>query len=104
MKRVLLALVALALLAPAASAHPLGNFTINHLSRVAVSSDRVDVTYLLDQAEIPTFRERARLPPSRGRGLPPATVLARKRAEALRHLILTVDGRRVTLALQPGGR
>src|SRR3954451_14560692 len=93
MKRVLLALVALALLAPAASAHPLGNFTINHLSRVAVSSDRVNVTYLLDQAEIPTFQER---------GLSPATVLARKRAEALEHLVLTVDGRWVPLLLGPG--
>ncbi|MFL5912882.1 MAG: nickel/cobalt transporter [Gaiellaceae bacterium] len=93
MKRVVLALVAL-LLAPAAHAHPLGNFTINHLSRVSVSSDRVEVTYLLDQAEIPTFQER---------GLPPATVLARKRSEALRKLVLTVNGRRVPLATRAGG-
>src|SRR3954463_7773758 len=84
-----------ALLAPAAMAHPLGNFTINHLSRVSVSSDRVNLTYLLDQAEIPTFQER---------GIAPATVLARTRAEALRRLVLTVDVRRVPLALQPGER
>ena len=93
MKRLLLALAALLLLAPAASAHPLGNFTINHLSRVSVSSDRVQVTYLLDQAEIPTFQER---------GVPPATVLARKRAEALRNLVLTVNGRRAPLTPEPG--
>ncbi|MFL5885464.1 MAG: nickel/cobalt transporter [Thermoleophilaceae bacterium] len=92
---VLAALAALALLAPAAFAHPLGNFTINHLSRVSVSSDRVQVTYVLDQAEIPTFQER---------GLPPATVLARKRGEALRNLVLEVNGRRVPLAPQPGER
>ena len=41
-----------------ASAHPLGNFSINHLTRVKVSSDRVELRYVLDQAEIPTFQER----------------------------------------------
>ena len=57
MKRLLAALgvvVALAVLAPAAMAHPLGNFSINHLSTVKVSDDRVDVLYVLDKAEIPT--------------------------------------------------
>ena len=61
-------------------AHPLGNFSVNHQARVAVSADRVDVTYLLDQAEIPTFQERGRAP---------AAVLARKRAEILRGLALS---------------
>src|SRR5690348_4903049 len=86
----LLALVAgaLVLAAPPASAHPLGNFSINHLDRLKVSSGRIDVTYILDQAEIPTFQER---------GLPPAVVLARKRAEMRRGLALTVNGRRVPL-------
>ena len=42
------AVVALALLPAAASAHPLGNFSVNHVSRVSVSSDRVDVRYILD--------------------------------------------------------
>src|SRR4051812_35549552 len=58
MRRALLALLAFLALAPAASAHPLGNFTINHLSAVTISSDRVDVVYTIDQAEIPTFQER----------------------------------------------
>jgi ABC-type nickel/cobalt efflux system permease component RcnA len=97
MRRIAAAIVVLGTLALAsgALAHPLGNFTVNHLSRVAVSSDRVSVQYILDQAEIPTFQER---------GLPATTVLARKRAEALRNLVLIVDGRRVPLALQPGER
>ena len=34
--------------APAAQAHPLGNFSVNHLTVVSVSSDRVDVRYVLD--------------------------------------------------------
>jgi nickel/cobalt transporter (NicO) family protein len=86
------AIVALALLPAAASAHPLGNFSVNHLSQVSVSSDRVDVRYILDEAEIPTFQQRA---------LADDEVLARKRAEVGRRLELTVDGRRV--ALQPAG-
>jgi nickel/cobalt exporter len=46
-----------ALLAPAAaSAHPLGNFTINRFSRVEVSGHRLYVRYVLDMAEIPTFQ------------------------------------------------
>jgi nickel/cobalt exporter len=85
-KRAALFLVALAALvgAPSASAHPLGNFTFNHLSEVRISSDRVEVTYLLDQAEIPTFQERDESSEE---------VIASKRAEALDKLDLTVDGR-----------
>jgi nickel/cobalt exporter len=37
-------------------AHPLGNFTINHLTKLTVTAQRVDVHYVLDMAEIPTFQ------------------------------------------------
>ena len=54
----LIAAVAVALAtAPAAQAHPLGNFSVNHISTVSVSADHVDVRYVLDQAEIPTVQE-----------------------------------------------
>jgi ABC-type nickel/cobalt efflux system permease component RcnA len=58
MKRLIVLLtVAAALIGPAAaSAHPLGNFTINRFSRVEVSGPRVYVRYVLDLAEIPTFQ------------------------------------------------
>jgi nickel/cobalt transporter (NicO) family protein len=96
MRRLLLiAAVALLALAAPAGAHPLGNFSVNHLTVVRASSDRVDVRYVLDQAEIPTFRER---------GLPAARVLERKRAEVARGVTLTVGGRPVALTLRPGGR
>jgi ABC-type nickel/cobalt efflux system permease component RcnA len=46
---------ALLLAAPgAASAHPLGNFTVNRYSGVVVASDSVTVDHVLDLAEIPT--------------------------------------------------
>ena len=41
-----------------ASAHPLGNFTINHFARVTVDSDAIDILFVLDLAEIPAFTER----------------------------------------------
>ncbi len=98
MRRLLLlalaALAALALAAPA-GAHPLGNFSVNHIDVVRVGADRVDVRYILDQAEIPTFQER---------GLKPAQVLARKRAVVARGVTLTVGGRPAALTLAPGGR
>jgi ABC-type nickel/cobalt efflux system permease component RcnA len=88
----LLAFAVLGLTAPGASAHPLGNFSVNHLAKVKVSSNRVDVLYILDQAEIPTFQERDQKR---------SEVLAAKRAEVARGLALTVDGRRVPLELAP---
>ena len=71
-----------------ASAHPLGNFSVNHLSTVSISSDRVDVRYVLDQAEIPTIQER---------GLGRAELLRRKLGEIERRLSLSVDGRPAAL-------
>jgi nickel/cobalt exporter len=86
-------LIALAVAAPRAMAHPLGNFSVNHLSTVEISADAVEVRYVLDQAEIPTVQER---------GLSPAEVIRRKRREVSARLTLTVDGRRARLA--PAGR
>ena len=63
-------------------AHPLGNFSVNHLSTVSISSDRVEVRYVLDQAEIPTVQER---------GLTRAEVLRRKLDEVGRGLTLAVE-------------
>jgi nickel/cobalt transporter (NicO) family protein len=76
-------------LSPAAHAHPLGNFSVNHLTEASVSTDRVDVRYVLDQAEIPTFQQR---------GLARSEVLRRIRAEVARGVRVTVDARAVTLA------
>src|SRR6266540_3164209 len=82
-----------ALLVPStASAHPLGNFTINHYSRVQPSGDRIYVLYVLDLAEIPTFQAKPQLQSEGEAGY--AAGLTRAIA---RHLQLTVDGRRAAL-------
>ena len=54
---VLVATIGLVLaLAGTASAHPLGNFTVNHYAGIELAGDRVYVRYVLDLAEIPTFQ------------------------------------------------
>ncbi len=81
--------VLLALALPAvAQAHPLGNFTVNQQARIAISADEVDVRWVLDKAEIPTFQDR---------GLTSEQLLAQVRADVRRGLRLVVDGREVAL-------
>ncbi len=48
--------------ATTAHAHPLGNFSVNHLTTVRISDDGCELRYLLDQAEIPTVQERGLSP------------------------------------------
>src|SRR5262245_27844910 len=48
---------ALTLLAPQVAAHPLGNFSISHYSGLRFDERRVELHYVLDLAEIPTFQE-----------------------------------------------
>jgi nickel/cobalt exporter len=40
----------------AAMAHPMGNFSVNHYSRLHLRSTGLELTYVLDLAEIPTFQ------------------------------------------------
>jgi ABC-type nickel/cobalt efflux system permease component RcnA len=50
--------LALLLVPAGAAAHPLGNFTVNHFTRIEVSGDRLYLRHVLDLAEIPTFQDR----------------------------------------------
>ncbi|HYY32496.1 MAG TPA: sulfite exporter TauE/SafE family protein, partial [Gaiellaceae bacterium] len=87
MKRLVLAVVAVAALAvpAAAAAHPLGNFTVNRFSAVELSGSDVYVHYVLDLAEIPTYQEGDRVR---------APAFSR---EIAARLVLELDGRRVAL-------
>jgi ABC-type nickel/cobalt efflux system permease component RcnA len=111
-RRALLALAALGALAAlliggagAASAHPLGNFTVNSYLRVEASGGELYLRQVVDMAEIPTFRERSAVEDAGGLA-PYAAARARERAADIE---LTVDGRRVavepvsqTADLRPG--
>ena len=92
MKKLLLSvMLLLALLLPAAaSAHPLGNFTINHYSRLELAGDRVYVTYVLDMAEIPTFQQRQKLADDRA-------FTEAMLAQIVPGLRLTIDGKSAPL-------
>jgi ABC-type nickel/cobalt efflux system permease component RcnA len=79
MKRLLVSVLACYLVnTAAASAHPLGNFTVNRFARVEIAGDRLFVRYALDLAEIPTLQHVA------------------PRADGL---VVRVDGRRVPLRI-----
>lgn len=53
---VIVALTLLAVAAPAASAHPLGNFTVNYSSGIRVEPAAAAVLVVMDAAEIPTVQ------------------------------------------------
>ena len=48
-------LLALPIFALLMDAHPMGNFSVNHYSRLSVGAEQVDIVYALDLAEIPSF-------------------------------------------------
>lgn len=83
-----------------AGAHPLGNFSVNHLTVVNAARGRIELRYVLDLAEIPTY---ALLRDYDAAGHPSAALLAtiaRKQAEAVSpSLHVRLDGRELPLAL-----
>src|SRR5580700_5696903 len=38
-------------------AHPMGNFSINHYAKIKIGQQSIEIRYLIDMAEIPTFQE-----------------------------------------------
>ncbi len=38
-------------------AHPMGNFSVNHYAKIKIGQGWVEIRYVLDMAEIPTFQE-----------------------------------------------
>src|ERR1700724_3315406 len=49
-------LTRLALVRPV-EAHPMGNFSINHYARIVPGAETIELDYIIDMAEIPTFQE-----------------------------------------------
>ena len=58
-KRCRFAAILLAILAGSlpALAHPMGNFSVNHYSGLKLSPEWLELRYIIDMAEIPTFQE-----------------------------------------------
>ena len=99
----LLLLAALLLLGvPRCFAHPMGNFSINHYAGIRLERDAVQVLYIIDQAEIPTFQALsdagiavAPLPDPKDASVRP--LLAGFAAAWSRGLLLQVNGQTVVL-------
>lgn len=88
--------------APAALAHPLGNFTVNHYSGLEIVPGHVRVTYVLDMAEIPTFQQKPAIDGNGDERITAAERAAWAAGEARRLLPsvrLAVDGRPERLSL-----
>jgi len=83
-----------------ATAHPLGNFTINHFTKINVGADRLKVRYVIDMAEIPSFQEFQRIT---GTGVtsPNKSQLDQYAVQAsqryLNNLLIIIDGNKVPL-------
>ncbi|GAB4145168.1 MAG: hypothetical protein Fur0021_02210 [Candidatus Promineifilaceae bacterium] len=99
----LLALCLLLLAPPPASAHPLGNFSINRYSRLLLQNGQILLHYVVDMAEIPTFQEQSRIDMDGDDGISTAeqTAYLQRQVAALQaNLRLTLDGAPLPLAVQ----
>jgi ABC-type nickel/cobalt efflux system permease component RcnA len=95
-----------------ASAHPLGNFTVNRFSGLEFTTDAVIVHYVVDMAEIPTYQELSGLDPSHKEAPSPAeleTFASSVAQRVVRGLEVVANGSPVTLrsggsaaSLRPG--
>ncbi len=77
-----------------ASAHPLGNFSVNQYSRLEVGKNRIKVRQILDLAEIPTFQAAGSIDADKDGSLSAGELNAYAdeiTPELLRNLVLTVN-------------
>ena len=105
--RICLTLLLLLGLSHTALAHPMGNFSVNHYSKITVASNGIRVRYLIDLAEIPTFQELQQANISTT-ALDPnseaVTTYVAARGVALgRGLILEINGQPVSIHLISSG-
>ena len=95
-----------------AQGHPLGNFTINHYAAIRVEPKEVEIRYVVDMAEIPTFQEIQGQGLAADRGHPATVAYLLRTTEGLgRGLRVEVNGSRRALSttvarggLHPGRR
>ena len=85
-----------------ASAHPLGNFTVNRYSRIEPMTNVVRVRYVLDMAEIPAFQEMESIDVNQNGQVDEkerVAYLQVRSSELVRALQLEVDGKAAPLSV-----
>jgi ABC-type nickel/cobalt efflux system permease component RcnA len=96
----LLGLVGVLMAGTPVSAHPMGNFSISHYTAITISNGFVELRYVLDMAEIPTYQQIQQNGIKPDPNDPSVVVFLQSEADAVKqNLLLEVDGRR--LALEP---
>ena len=81
-------------------AHPMGNFSVNHYSKISAERDGIRVSYIIDLAEIPTYQELQQGNVTANVADPAVIRFVGLRGVDLgRGLSLLVDGKRVALRL-----
>ncbi len=81
-----------------ASAHPMGNFSVNHYVKITVTGKIVEIHYVIDMAEIPTFQEMRQFHISARPDNPGVSgYLAREEDVLRKGVLLECDGRPVSL-------
>jgi ABC-type nickel/cobalt efflux system permease component RcnA len=99
--RIAQAIVAAALIflgSGSSHAHPLGNFSISHYSAIRLGAEAVELRYIIDMAEIPTFQEIQHAGVVPKTGDPSLEVYLARKAGLLREsLTLEINGKRLPL-------
>jgi len=80
-------------------AHPLGNFTINHLTKLTLERNAVRVRYVLDMAEIPTFQALGAQTTTEATAARVDTYVRALAPQLLAQLYLSLNGSPTTLVL-----
>ncbi len=87
-------------LAPRSFAHPMGNFSVNHYSRISLDREGIRISYIIDLAEIPTYQELQQGDVTADVADPAVTRFVASRGAEFGHgLSLVVDGKRLPLRL-----
>jgi nickel/cobalt exporter len=82
------------------SAHPMGNFSISHYAGIRVEQGFVELRYLVDMAEIPTFQEIQKSNIVAQTNDPRVLGYLLKQAEVLKEgLLLTLNGQPLPLRI-----
>jgi ABC-type nickel/cobalt efflux system permease component RcnA len=87
-------------LAPESFAHPMGNFSVNHYSRISLDREGIRISYIIDLAEIPTYQELQQGNVTADVADPAVTRFVALRGTEFGHGIsLVIDGKRLPLRL-----
>ncbi len=102
-RRVVVAAISLLFpLVISALAHPMGNFSINSYCRLHLVSGQLEIRYIVDMAEIPTFQELTKIDLDQDKTVSDEEnrrYLDQKVSEFLQGLQLKIDGRPASMRL-----